>query len=49
MLESGEYHDIHAVAGVLKMWLRELPGNVLTQELLGEFIPVIGKLMGPSI
>lgn len=44
LLESGEYHDIHAVAGVLKMWLRELPENVLTQELLGEFIPIIGML-----
>lgn len=43
LLESNEHHDIHAVAGVFKMWLRELPGNVLTEELLPEFLPVIGK------
>ncbi|KAI9313262.1 hypothetical protein BX666DRAFT_758859 [Dichotomocladium elegans] len=41
LLNSDEYLDIHAVAGVLKLWLRELPGNVLTQELLKEFLPVI--------
>ncbi|ORY98852.1 hypothetical protein BCR43DRAFT_455175 [Syncephalastrum racemosum] len=41
LLESGVYHDTHAVAGLLKLWLRELPGSVLTQELLGEFLPVI--------
>ncbi|CDH57776.1 related to bem3-gtpase-activating protein [Lichtheimia corymbifera JMRC:FSU:9682] len=41
LLESNEHHDIHAVAGVFKMWLRELPGNVLTEELLPEFLPVI--------
>ncbi|KAG2216182.1 hypothetical protein INT45_003998 [Circinella minor] len=41
LLESDEYHDIHAVAGLLKLWLRELPGNVLTHDLLKEFIPVI--------
>ncbi|KAI9249157.1 hypothetical protein BDA99DRAFT_488448 [Phascolomyces articulosus] len=41
LLGSDEYHDIHAVAGLLKMWLRELPGNVLTHDLLKEFLPVI--------
>lgn len=34
--------DVHVVAGLLKMWLRELPVNVLTNELLNEFISVIG-------
>ncbi|KAG0173316.1 hypothetical protein DFQ29_007995 [Apophysomyces sp. BC1021] len=41
LLASGEYHDIHAIAGLLKMWLRELPNNVLTHDLLKEFLPVI--------
>ncbi|KAI9493695.1 hypothetical protein BDB00DRAFT_928826 [Zychaea mexicana] len=45
LLESDEYHDIHAVAGLLKLWLRELPGNVLTLDLLKEFLPVIGKYL----
>lgn len=34
--------DVHVVAGLLKMWLRELTVNVLTHELLNEFIGVIG-------
>lgn len=43
LLGSGEYYDVHAIAGLLKMWLRELPSNVLTSDLLKEFLPVIGK------
>lgn len=34
--------DVHVVAGLLKMWLRELPVNVLTNELLNEFMVIIG-------
>ncbi|KAL0082942.1 hypothetical protein J3Q64DRAFT_1642383 [Phycomyces blakesleeanus] len=41
LLESEEYHDLHAVAGLLKMWLRELPGNILTSELMNDFMLVI--------
>ncbi|KAI8373601.1 RhoGAP domain protein [Choanephora cucurbitarum] len=33
-----EYHDIHAIAGLLKMWLRELPENVLTEAALPGFL-----------
>ncbi|KAG0173293.1 hypothetical protein DFQ29_008023 [Apophysomyces sp. BC1021] len=36
-----EHYDLHVVAGLLKMWLRELPGNVLTFELMKEFLHVI--------
>jgi hypothetical protein len=36
--------DVHVVAGLLKLWLRELPVNVLTRELFDDFINVIGKL-----
>jgi RalA-binding protein 1 len=44
ILESGVYYDVHAVAGLLKMWLRELPTEVLTVELHDDFLGVIGKL-----
>ncbi|KAI8983845.1 hypothetical protein BDB01DRAFT_850496 [Pilobolus umbonatus] len=35
------YYDIHVVAGLLKMWLRELPQNILTADLLDECMAVI--------
>ncbi|KAI8057229.1 hypothetical protein BDF22DRAFT_653255 [Syncephalis plumigaleata] len=38
---SNEYYDVHAVAGVLKMYLRELPINVLTRELHPQFLKVL--------
>ena len=41
LLASDELYDIHAVSGLLKLWLRELPGNVLTTELLKEFLNVM--------
>lgn len=44
LLQSEEYHDVHVVAGLLKTWLRELPGNVLTMELLEEFLGVTDLL-----
>lgn len=45
ILESGIYYDIHAVAGLLKLWLRELPTEVLTVELHNDFLCVIGNLI----
>jgi hypothetical protein len=36
-------HEVHAIAGLLKMWLRELPGSVLTMDLLNEFLRIAGK------
>jgi RalA-binding protein 1 len=44
LLESSkdEYHDVHAVAGLLKQFLRELASPILTRELHGEFLKVIG-------
>ncbi|RUS15397.1 hypothetical protein BC937DRAFT_92518 [Endogone sp. FLAS-F59071] len=44
LLGSGEYYDVHAIAGLLKMWLRELPTSVLTRDLLMEFLHVIDLL-----
>ncbi|KAI4217725.1 MAG: hypothetical protein LQ351_000321 [Letrouitia transgressa] len=40
-LADGHFHDVHAVAGLLKMYLRELPFNVLTSELRQSFIDVL--------
>jgi len=42
LLSHDEYYDIHAIAGLLKLFLRELPSSVLTRELHKEFLQVIG-------
>lgn len=42
LLQSAEYYDPHAVAGLLKQYLRELPDHLLTRELHNEFLRVIG-------
>ncbi|KAI9495042.1 hypothetical protein BDB00DRAFT_927736 [Zychaea mexicana] len=44
LLASKEYYDVHAVAGLLKMWLRELPTSVLSRELRTDFLHVIDLL-----
>jgi Rho GTPase-activating protein RGD1 len=38
--EAGFYGDIHAVAGILKQFLRDLPEPLLTQGFYAEFIRV---------
>ncbi|KAK9345258.1 hypothetical protein V1522DRAFT_407850 [Lipomyces starkeyi] len=38
LLEDGAHYDVHAVAGLLKLYLRELPTNVLTEDLKVEFV-----------
>lgn len=40
MLASSDYYDPHAVAGLLKTFLRELPTHVLTPELYPDFIRI---------
>ena len=40
LLGSGEYFDPHAIAGLLKLFLRELPVHVLTRELQHPFLQV---------
>ncbi|ELU43450.1 signal transducer [Rhizoctonia solani AG-1 IA] len=42
LLESEEYWDPHAVAGLLKSYLRELPSSILTRDLHLNFLAVIG-------
>ncbi|CAE6412781.1 unnamed protein product [Rhizoctonia solani] len=41
LLESEEYWDPHAVAGLLKSYLRELPSSILTRDLHLNFLAVI--------
>ncbi|CEI91137.1 Putative Atypical/BCR protein kinase [Rhizopus microsporus] len=44
LLASKNEYDVHVVAGLLKMWLRELPTSVLTREHRTEFLHVIDLL-----
>ncbi|KAF2657329.1 hypothetical protein K491DRAFT_329729 [Lophiostoma macrostomum CBS 122681] len=40
-LLGGEYYDVHAVASLLKLYLRELPASILTRELHLDFLKVL--------
>ena len=42
LLSSDEYWDPHAIAGLLKTFLRELPASILTRDLHLRFLSVIG-------
>jgi RalA-binding protein 1 len=42
LVVSDEYWDPHAIAGLLKSFLRELPASILTRELHLRFLAVIG-------
>ncbi len=44
-LTEEERYDVHAVASLLKQYLRELPSSVLTRELHLDFLQVLGKHM----
>lgn len=41
LLASDEYWDPHAIAGLLKSYLRELPASILTRDLHFRFLSVI--------
>ncbi|KAF5383730.1 hypothetical protein D9615_003689 [Tricholomella constricta] len=41
LLASDEYWDPHAIAGLLKSFLRELPASILTRDLHLKFLAVI--------
>jgi len=41
LLASDEYWDPHAIAGLLKSFLRELPSSILTRDLHLKFLAVI--------
>ncbi|KAJ1561879.1 hypothetical protein HK405_002239 [Cladochytrium tenue] len=40
LLRSGEPYDVHAVAGLLKLYLRELPSTVLTKNHQRDFLRI---------
>jgi len=42
LVNSKEYHDVHAVAGLLKLYLRELPSTVLTRDRHADFLHIVG-------
>lgn len=42
-LADEDFYDVHAVASLLKLYLRELPTTVLTRELHVNFIEVLGQ------
>jgi RalA-binding protein 1 len=42
-LLDGPYTDVHAIASLLKLYLRELPASILTRELHLDFLKVLGK------
>ncbi|KAJ1930008.1 Rho GTPase activating protein [Tieghemiomyces parasiticus] len=41
ILRSNTYHDVHAIAGLLKLFLRELPDSVLTPDLHPAFVRIV--------
>lgn len=43
LLASDEYWDPHAIAGLLKSFLRELPASILTRELHLDFLAVMER------
>ncbi|CAG8583371.1 8871_t:CDS:2 [Paraglomus brasilianum] len=44
LLAEAQPYDVHAVSGLLKLYLRELPTSVLTRDLHPEFVKVVDLL-----
>ena len=42
LLTAGQHYDIHAVASLLKQYLRDLPAMILTKDLHMRFLAVLG-------
>ena len=42
LLAAGQLYDIHAIASLLKQYLRDLPAMILTRELHMRFLAVLG-------
>ncbi|KAI5814829.1 hypothetical protein BZA77DRAFT_294720 [Pyronema omphalodes] len=40
ILANDDYYDVHAIAGLLKLYLRELPTSILTSERRDDFVRV---------
>ncbi|KAL8289237.1 hypothetical protein RB597_001035 [Gaeumannomyces tritici] len=41
LVTDSNYHDIHAIASLLKLYLRELPTTILTRDLHPHFVSVM--------
>lgn len=48
LVNSGEYFDVHAIAGLLKLYLRELPSSILTRDLQLDFLDIIDMPEGQA-
>jgi RalA-binding protein 1 len=48
LLKYDEYWDPHAIAGLLKQFLRDLPTSILTRELQPRFLSVVGMAYLPK-
>jgi hypothetical protein len=42
LLKHDEHWDPHAISGLLKQFLRDLPTSILTRELQQRFLSVVG-------
>jgi RalA-binding protein 1 len=49
LINSKEFHDVHAIAGLLKLYLRELPSTVLTRERHVDFLHIVGMISHASL
>jgi RalA-binding protein 1 len=49
LLKNDEYWDPHAIAGLLKQFLRDLPATILTRELQQRFLSVVGMAYLPKM
>ncbi|KAJ3205066.1 hypothetical protein HK099_000927 [Clydaea vesicula] len=41
LVNNGEFYDVHAIAGLLKLWFRELASPVLTSEKQKDFVQLL--------
>ena len=46
LLKQDDVRDPHAIAGLLKSFLRELPSSLLTHDLHMRFLAVMGTYLG---
>eukprot|EP01088_Endostelium_zonatum_P018583 TRINITY_DN6016_c0_g1_i1.p1 TRINITY_DN6016_c0_g1~~TRINITY_DN6016_c0_g1_i1.p1 ORF type:complete len:526 (-),score=140.56 TRINITY_DN6016_c0_g1_i1:84-1661(-) len=44
---KGGEHDDHVVAGVLKLWIRELPDPIMTAQLYDDWVEICQQYMTP--
>jgi len=45
LLQDKEIYDVHVIAGLLKLYLRELPTTIMTKEFQPRFIEIACKFL----